>query len=158
MNGQSVLFYHNRFGSAWLLLSFSPFPVRHPGDDHGSCSPVNSRTRAPHNHISDTKCRPSDCGHRVMGIRSVVPDMCTGYSLEISQAFKAPILSCTGFEFPSAAPWPSTVCITAIFGKKGRKSLNHVKALKPYPVALMMLPKIIGCRWYSSVFATDGDQ
>ena len=22
-------------GSAWLLLSFSPFPVRHPGDDHG---------------------------------------------------------------------------------------------------------------------------
>ena len=25
-------------------------------------------------------------------------------------------------------------------------------------LALMMLPKNIGCRWYSSVFATDGDQ
>ena len=23
-------------GSAWLLLSFSPFPVRHPGADHGT--------------------------------------------------------------------------------------------------------------------------
>ena len=25
-------------GSAWLLLSFSPFPVRHPGDDQGGNS------------------------------------------------------------------------------------------------------------------------
>ena len=24
-------------GSDWLLLSFCPFPVRHPGDDHGIC-------------------------------------------------------------------------------------------------------------------------
>ena len=39
-----------------------------------------------------------------------------------------------GFEFPSAAPRPPTVCLTAIFGKIGRKSLNHVKALKSYPV------------------------
>ena len=32
-----------------------------------------------------------------------------------------------GFEFPSAAPWPPTVCLTAIFGKIGRKSLSHIQ-------------------------------
>ena len=42
-----------------------------------------------------------------------------------------------GFEFPSAAPRPPTVCLTAIFGKIGRKSLNHVLALKSYPVQLI---------------------
>ena len=39
-----------------------------------------------------------------------------------------------GFEFPTAAPRPPTVCLIALFGKMGRKSLNHVKALKSYPV------------------------
>ena len=34
-----------------------------------------------------------------------------------------------GFEFPSAASRSPTVCLTAIFGKIGRKSLNHVQAL-----------------------------
>ena len=33
-----------------------------------------------------------------------------------------------GFEFPSAALQPPTVCLTAIFGKIGRKSLDHIKA------------------------------
>ena len=32
-----------------------------------------------------------------------------------------------GFEFPSAAPQPSTVCLTAIFGEIDRKSLKHVQ-------------------------------
>ena len=39
-----------------------------------------------------------------------------------------------GFELPSAATWPPTVCLTAIFGKIGRKDLNHVKAFKSSPV------------------------
>ena len=38
------------------------------------------------------------------------------------------------FELPSATPRPPTVCLTAIFGKIGRKSLNHVQALKSNPV------------------------
>ena len=41
-----------------------------------------------------------------------------------------------GFEFSSAAPRPRppTLCLTAIFGKIVRKSLNHVKALMSNPV------------------------
>ena len=33
-----------------------------------------------------------------------------------------------GFEFLSAAPQLPTYCLTAMFGKIGRKSSNHVKA------------------------------
>jgi len=38
------------------------------------------------------------------------------------------------FQFPSVAPGPPTVCHTAIFGKIGKKSINHVQALKSNPV------------------------
>ena len=37
-----------------------------------------------------------------------------------------------GFEFHSAAPRPLTVCLTAIFGKIGRKYLNQVMVSQPY--------------------------
>ena len=42
---------------------------------------------------------------------------------------------------------PPTVCLTAIFGKMGRKSLNHVQAFKSNPVqALSVTLKVLGNR------------
>ena len=55
------------------------------------------------------------------------------YRVASSEEYRVGLKGSHSFEFPSGAQWPSTVCLTAVFGKIGRKSLNHVQAFTPNP-------------------------